>query len=113
MSINLPLNLQNPIFGISLDGHWNLYKERLVSAGYLGLLWIRANYVRQKDLFVIFFQLSINAELVIKRILVEAHEIVNLTLCLRNIRKLIMILKQPVSFNKNLDNEIVQLMEIR
>jgi len=51
--------------------------------------------------------------LVTKRILIEAHETVNLTLGLRIIRKLIMNLKQPVSFNKNIDNEIVQTMEIR
>ena len=48
-----------------------------------------------------------------KNIKILAGEIVNFTISLRIIRKLIMILRLPVTFNKNINNEIVRPMEIR
>lgn len=62
-----------------------------------------------RNLFLIEYQCRIGHQ----DDFVEAGEIVNLTISLHIIRKLIMILRLPVSFNKNINNEIVQPMEIR
>tara|TARA_S200000501_G_scaffold340292_1_gene348732 strand:+ start:86 stop:316 length:231 start_codon:yes stop_codon:yes gene_type:complete len=62
-----------------------------------------------RNLFLIEYQCCIGYQ----DDFVEAGEIVNFTISLRIIRKLIMILRLPVTFNKNINNEIVRPMEIR